>query len=149
MKSLTPAAQALTMSTMLLVLASNSPMVSEKKIVSPSLSSCLRIILLSGLLEIHLVSRVNIVGFRADLIHLIGSLASIGFSPSLPNLFIRIFQRRFRLLEALSNCDFKDSSENYYLRIVLFEKVSFFVTLISHALLFYCCLFYYQVYLRL
>lgn len=42
---------------------------------------CLLIFLLSELLEIYLVSRVNIVGFRAGLIRLMGSLASVGFSP--------------------------------------------------------------------
>ncbi|CAG7889485.1 unnamed protein product, partial [Brassica rapa] len=45
-------------------------MVSEKKIVSTTSTSCLSIVLLSGSVEIHLVSRVNIVGSRAVLIRL-------------------------------------------------------------------------------
>lgn len=52
---------------------------------------CLLIFLLSELLEIYLVSRVNIVGFRAGLIRL-------------------IFQLRFTLIEAFLNGGFKDLS---------------------------------------
>ncbi|KAJ4878428.1 Protein NRT1/ PTR FAMILY 4.3 [Raphanus sativus] len=76
MKSLTLAAQAPTMSTMLFVLESNSR---RRNIASTASSSCLLIILIFGSLEFHLVSQVNKVGFRADLIRLTGYLASIGF----------------------------------------------------------------------
>ncbi|KAL0652870.1 hypothetical protein Bca4012_095561 [Brassica carinata] len=48
----------------------NPPMVSEKKIVSTTSTSCLPIVLFSGSVEIHLVSRVNIIGSRAVLIRL-------------------------------------------------------------------------------
>lgn len=55
-------------STILFGSVPNSPMVSEKKIVSTASTSCLSIGLLSGSFEIHLVSRINIDGSRADLI---------------------------------------------------------------------------------
>ncbi|KAL0662090.1 hypothetical protein Bca4012_098927 [Brassica carinata] len=45
-------------------------MVSEKKIVSTTTTSCLPIVLFSRSVEIHLVSRANIIGSRAVLIRL-------------------------------------------------------------------------------
>uniref|UniRef100_A0A0D3CJM2 Uncharacterized protein n=1 Tax=Brassica oleracea var. oleracea TaxID=109376 RepID=A0A0D3CJM2_BRAOL len=66
-------------------------MVLEKKIVSTASPSCLPIAFLSGSLEIHLISRVNIVDFRAGLIRLMGSLASIGFSLLFKTLSLRYF----------------------------------------------------------
>ncbi|WZZ32855.1 hypothetical protein YC2023_016256 [Brassica napus] len=51
--------------------------------------------LLSGSLEIHLVSWVNIVGVRAHLIRLMGYVAFIGFSPPPPNPFSWVYQHRF------------------------------------------------------
>lgn len=56
-----------TKSTILVRSVFKSSMVWEKKIVSTASTSCLSIVLLSGSFEIHLVSRVNIVGSRADL----------------------------------------------------------------------------------
>ena len=66
-------------------------MVLEKKIVSIASPYCLPIAFLSGSLEIHLISGVNIVGFRNDPIHLMGSLASIGFSPLFQTLSLEYF----------------------------------------------------------
>ncbi|CAN7032485.1 unnamed protein product [Brassica rapa subsp. trilocularis] len=85
------AAQAPAMSTIMFISVSNSPMVLEKKIVSTASLSCLPIILLSGSLEIHLVSRVSIVGSRADFIRLMGSLASVGFLPLFQTLSLGYF----------------------------------------------------------
>lgn len=91
MKSLTLAAQAPTMSTMLFVFQSNSPMISEKKIASTASPSCLLIVLISGSLKIHLVSWVNIVGFRAGLFRLVDTLASTGFSSFFQNFSLGYF----------------------------------------------------------
>ncbi|CAN6886377.1 unnamed protein product [Brassica oleracea] len=66
-------------------------MVLEKKIVSTASPSCLPINFLYGSLEIHLIFRINIVSFRADLISLMGSLASIGFSPLFQTLSLGYF----------------------------------------------------------
>ena len=84
--------QAPAMSTIMFVSLSNSPMVSEKKIVSTASLSCLPIILFSGSLEIHLVSRVSIVGSRADLIRLMVYLASVGFLPFFQTLSLGYFK---------------------------------------------------------
>ncbi|KAG2251449.1 hypothetical protein Bca52824_081585 [Brassica carinata] len=59
-----------TKSTILFGSVSNPPMVSEKKIVSTTTTSCLPIVLFSRSVEIHLVSRANIIGSRAVLIRL-------------------------------------------------------------------------------
>ncbi|CAG7891937.1 unnamed protein product [Brassica rapa] len=59
-----------TKSTILFSSVPNPTMVSEKKIVSTTSTSCLSIVLLSGSVEIHLVSRINIVGSRAVLIRM-------------------------------------------------------------------------------
>ena len=91
LKSPNQAAQAPAMSTIMFISVSNSPMVLEKKIVSTASLSCLPIILLSGSLEIHLVSRVSIVGSRADFIRLMGSLASVGFLPLFQTLSLGYF----------------------------------------------------------
>ncbi|CAN6923007.1 unnamed protein product [Brassica oleracea] len=83
MKSLTPAAQAPTMSSKLVVSVSSSPMELEKKRVSTASPSCLPIFLLHRCIEIHLVSRGYKDGCRAILFRLTGALASV----SLPPLF--------------------------------------------------------------
>lgn len=59
-----------TKSTILFGSMPNPPMVSENKIGSTTSTSCLSIVLLSGSVEIHIVSRINIVGSRAVLIRL-------------------------------------------------------------------------------
>ncbi|KAG2309937.1 hypothetical protein Bca52824_021494 [Brassica carinata] len=74
MKSLTPAAQAPTMSTVLFLPLSKSPMEWEKKRVSIVSPSRLPIYVLSGSVEIHLVSRSNIDGYRTVLFRLTGAL---------------------------------------------------------------------------
>ncbi|CAG7907143.1 unnamed protein product [Brassica rapa] len=81
MKSLTPAAQAPTMSSMFFVSVSRSPMELEKKRVSTASPSCLPIFLLHGCIEIHLVSRGNKDGCRAVLFRLTGVLDSVGLPP--------------------------------------------------------------------
>ncbi|KAH0850489.1 hypothetical protein HID58_091230 [Brassica napus] len=93
--------------------SANSTMVLEKKISSIASPSCLPIMLLSGSIEIHLISRVNIIGFRADLICLMGSLASIGFSPLFRTLSPGYFNVVSGYLKHLSSCGFKDTSEDY------------------------------------
>nr|VDD17994.1 unnamed protein product [Brassica oleracea] len=56
-----------TKSTILFGSMPNPPMVSENKIGSTTSTSCLSIVLLSGSVEIHIVSRINIVGSGAVL----------------------------------------------------------------------------------
>ena len=67
------------MTTMLFVSLLNSPMESEKKRISTASPSRLSIFLLLGCIEIHIVSRGNIDGCRADFFRLTGALASVGF----------------------------------------------------------------------
>lgn len=114
----------LTMPTILFGSVPNSTMVLEKKISSIASPSCLPIMLLSGSIEIHLISRVNIIGFRADLICLMGSLASIGFSPLFRTLSPGYFNVVSGYLKHLSSCGFKDTSEDYMQISLLWASIS-------------------------
>ncbi|KAH0852701.1 hypothetical protein HID58_093773 [Brassica napus] len=97
--------------------------------------NCLTILLADNVaFRIHLISRVNIIGFRADLICLMGSLASIGFSPLFRTLSPGYFNVVSGYLKHLSSCGFKDTNLSTLSKYLL-------ETLISQVILFYyfCC----------
>ncbi|CAH8356159.1 unnamed protein product [Eruca vesicaria subsp. sativa] len=82
---------------------SNSPMESERKRASTTLSFRLPIVLLSGPFEIHLVSRYIIDGCRAGLFRLTGYLAYIGSPPLFQPLslgYFNVFSDYLELLRA-------------------------------------------------
>lgn len=74
--------------------------------------------MLSGSLEINLVSRVYNVGVRADLFCLVGFLVLIGFLPLLQILSVGYFYVDFDYLKLFGVIIVRDTSEAY-LRISL------------------------------
>ncbi|WZZ66035.1 hypothetical protein YC2023_077405 [Brassica napus] len=140
MKSLTSAAQAPTMATMLFVSLLNSPMESEKKRISTASPSRLSIFLLLGCIEIHIVSRGNIDGCRADFFRLTGALASVGFPLLFKPLslgYFNVFSDYLKLFRAVvSRIQVKIIRGSLYFELVSPCNISILGFIVSVLLLF-------------